>query len=291
MNRYRLAATALGLLAVLLIAACGSETSGSADRIGSVDDVTVDATSADGVIVGFSAPDAVDATGNAVGVICEPGAGTAFPLGVTTVTCRTTPVGREPAMTSFAITVVNVLVPASTPEPTATPKPTATPEPTATPTAVPTATPEPTATPTAVPTATPNPLTLVTGCPAQGQSAGFPTFPARLLGTVMVDGAPAVNGTKVFGLLRHSDPADLFDQIGVEDPNCYTAVFDVIGGSYSMNLSWPDNDSRWFPASFFVQLPGQAGGWPAKGDVTLTASNYIHVLSGTIAINLSLTMP
>jgi hypothetical protein len=89
--------------------------------------------------------------------------------------------------------------PEPTPEPTATPAPTPTPEPTATPTPAPTPTPEPTATPTPEPTATPAP----TPAPTPAGQAQLP--PHVFIGTVMIDGAPAPDGTVVTALVNSAE--------------------------------------------------------------------------------------
>jgi hypothetical protein len=89
--------------------------------------------------------------------------------------------------------------PSPTPEPTATPAPTPTPEPTATPTPAPTPTPEPTTTPTPEPTATPAP----TPAPTPAGQAQLP--PHVFIGTVMIDGAPAPDGTVVTALVNGAE--------------------------------------------------------------------------------------
>ena len=94
-------------------------------------------------------------------------------------------------------TPTRALEPTATPEPTSTPEPTATPEPTPTPepTVAPTPAPAPTAAPTAVPTVAPT--------PEQSTGTLRPSNrpPHIIVGTAMLDGAPAPVGTVVTAMV------------------------------------------------------------------------------------------
>jgi hypothetical protein len=67
--------------------------------------LTAAATSSSGAIVNFATPAGTDNCGGTVVVACAPASGTAFPVGVTTVTCTATDASNNTASCSFAVTV------------------------------------------------------------------------------------------------------------------------------------------------------------------------------------------
>lgn len=127
------------------------------------------------------------------------------------------------------------------------------------------------------------------GCPATGKGGSFPPFPTFAKGTATLNGAPVADGTTVFAILRHSNPASLFDLTGAEDPVCYVGTAVTSGGSYTLTVSWPSDDYNWFPAEFYIQLAGELVGYQATPTPNLTGSNYKP--AGTVIIDLSLTIP
>jgi hypothetical protein len=74
------------------------------------DDITEEATSADGAIVTYSAS-ANDAVDGSVDVTCTPASGSTFPLGETTVTCTATDAAENEATDTFAVTVQDTIEP------------------------------------------------------------------------------------------------------------------------------------------------------------------------------------
>jgi large repetitive protein len=82
-------------------------------------DITVDATGPGGAAVTFSASghDTVDGT---IGAPCDPGSGSTFPVGTTTVTCTATDAHHNASSASFHVTVVDRVGPVVTVPPTTT---------------------------------------------------------------------------------------------------------------------------------------------------------------------------
>ncbi|MGH2960560.1 MAG: HYR domain-containing protein, partial [Solirubrobacterales bacterium] len=78
------------------------------------DDITADATGADGAIVGFGAPSASDAVDGSVTVTCDPASGSTFELGVTTVTCSATDAADNTATSTFTVAVEDTTDPTIT---------------------------------------------------------------------------------------------------------------------------------------------------------------------------------
>lgn len=68
-------------------------------------DVTVNASSANGAVVTYTNPTAVDAVDGPVAVICTPPSGSLFPIGTTTVTCTASDSHGNTAVSSFAVIV------------------------------------------------------------------------------------------------------------------------------------------------------------------------------------------
>ncbi len=68
-------------------------------------DLVVEATSAEGAVVGWAPPSATDTKDGAVAVVCAPASGSAFPLGSTAVRCAATDSGGATATGSFTVTV------------------------------------------------------------------------------------------------------------------------------------------------------------------------------------------
>lgn len=77
--------------------------------------ITVDADGADGTIVSYDMPVAVDDTDGSVAVSCTPAAGTLFPVGNTTVTCTATDAAGNTATATFVVTVNPYIAPDTTP--------------------------------------------------------------------------------------------------------------------------------------------------------------------------------
>ncbi len=81
----------------------------------------VEATSASGAVVTFTAPTATDAIDTTPTVTCSPASGSAFPLGATTVTCAATDdAGNTSAPGAFTVTVQDTTPPTVTVNPLAT---------------------------------------------------------------------------------------------------------------------------------------------------------------------------
>lgn len=81
----------------------------------------VEATSANGAVVTFTAPTATDAIDTTPTVTCSPASGSAFPLGATTVTCTATDAaGNTSASGAFTVTVQDTTPPTVTVNPLAT---------------------------------------------------------------------------------------------------------------------------------------------------------------------------
>ena len=70
------------------------------------DDVTVEATSADGAVVEFTAT-AEDANGSPLTATCDPASGSTFPVGANTVNCSATDGSGNTTTGSFTVTIVD----------------------------------------------------------------------------------------------------------------------------------------------------------------------------------------
>jgi HYR domain/Carboxypeptidase regulatory-like domain len=81
--------------------------------IGSVNDITVGATSPSGAVVTFATPTATDAVDPAPAVTASPVSGSAFPVGSTTVTVTATDASGNKATRSFKVTVLSAAQQAS----------------------------------------------------------------------------------------------------------------------------------------------------------------------------------
>ncbi len=75
------------------------------------DDVTAEATGPDGATVGYDGATAADVVDGTVTPVCEPGSGTTFALGTTTVTCRATDAAGNTGASSFTVTVEDTVAP------------------------------------------------------------------------------------------------------------------------------------------------------------------------------------
>jgi YD repeat-containing protein len=75
-------------------------------------DLTFEQVSAQGNVVAYDAPTAVDTVDPSVQVVCTPGSGTLFPAGTTTVTCTATDDAGNLATTTFSIVVRDTTSPA-----------------------------------------------------------------------------------------------------------------------------------------------------------------------------------
>ncbi len=76
--------------------------------------VVAEATAASGAQVAYAAPTAIDNAGGSVGVNCNPGSGSVFPLGTTTVTCTATGASGSSATGTFTVRVVDTTAPVVT---------------------------------------------------------------------------------------------------------------------------------------------------------------------------------
>lgn len=77
-------------------------------------DITVEATSAAGAVVTYTAPDATDNVDATAPAICTPASGSTFPLGETTVTCnKTDAAGNHATPTTFKVTVQDTTAPST----------------------------------------------------------------------------------------------------------------------------------------------------------------------------------
>ena len=79
-----------------------------------VDDITREATSADGAAVTYSVPTATDAVDGPVDVTCEPASGGTFPIGTTTITCSAGDAAGNGGSTQFDIKVADTTAPTLT---------------------------------------------------------------------------------------------------------------------------------------------------------------------------------
>lgn len=80
--------------------------------LASHDDVTAEATSAQGAVVSYTPPTATDDVDPHPTVACTPAAGSQFPLGDTTVTCTATDASHNSASETFVVHVVDTTPPA-----------------------------------------------------------------------------------------------------------------------------------------------------------------------------------
>ena len=107
-------ALAAGLMTLLVFATPSAVADPPAWVAGTIPaNATVEATSIAGAIFTYTDPTATDQEGDPL-VLCIPGSGSSFPLGVTTVTCTATDVlsgSSEQVQTSFTVTVVDTTPP------------------------------------------------------------------------------------------------------------------------------------------------------------------------------------
>ena len=84
----------------------------AAPSMPALENVSVEATSADGAVAGWQLPDATDAVDGSVPLSCDASSGDSFPLGVTTVTCSATDAAENAsAEVGFTVTVTDTTAP------------------------------------------------------------------------------------------------------------------------------------------------------------------------------------
>lgn len=76
--------------------------------------ITVDATSASGAIVNYTAPAVTDAVDGSISAACTPASGTQFAVGTTTVTCTAVDSANNTVTSTFTVTVNPYVAPAVT---------------------------------------------------------------------------------------------------------------------------------------------------------------------------------
>jgi hypothetical protein len=83
----------------------------TAPSIAPHDNVTAEATSADGAVVNYTNPTASDLVDGDVNVDCTPASGSQFPIATTTVNCSATDAAGNESTGSFTVTVQDTLAP------------------------------------------------------------------------------------------------------------------------------------------------------------------------------------
>jgi hypothetical protein len=264
--------------------------------------VTVNATSADGAVVTADLTAFVLNGGPNLAVTCVPASGSTFPIGTTNVACvaqdgarsaqsafTVTVVDGAPVMDPWAISLAGIAASYADGSPRVTYEaPTATDavDGTATVTCTPasgtgefafgrnTITCQATdskgqqSDPATFSFGLESPLAAPVspaGCPAQGAGTSQPPIPMFLSGSVVLNGAPAPDGTQVFVLLKNLAAGE-----GLTE--CWTTTAQVkltSGGAFSSLLvSPPDSSAGWFPAKFYVN------GYLATTDYEITSGTF-----------------